>query len=294
MCEKKKENRNYIEDLLNENANAIEEQYRSYTIFQNVDAFDDSYCPPIIHHRNNEILKLSKMVFPLINDHQGLNLRILIYGDRGTGKTLTVKNVIPQLETSMRVRSLPMTICFINCFMTTATGVSIEILKSVSNIILRRGYGWREILGNIAQYLKENHRHLLLILDEIDLIIARDPEFAYALLKNDAPISVIGITSDIDRLKKNMIFDLFNQKIEFFPYLPYELTQIIRSRISIAVKRDITPSIIDDVIDTALSNTQNLRGILHTVFNYLINFDTQYSGSLAMKEINSNELMGAK
>ena len=299
MCEKNSENRNYIEDLLNENVNPIEEQYRSYTIFQNINAFDDSYCPPIVQFRNSEILKLSKLVFPLINDHVGLNLRILVHGERGSGKTLSLKNLIPQLETSIRIRSLPMHVCFINCFMTTATGVSIEILKSVSNINLRRGYGWREILCNIAQYLKENHRHLLLILDEIDLIIARDPEFAYALLKNDAPISIVGITSDIDRLKKTKILDLFNQKIEFTSYSQYELTQIIRSRCSIALKREcfpqiITQEIIDDVIDTALRNKQNLRGILHTVYNYLIDSETQYSSSIAMKEINSKESMEAK
>jgi len=238
------------------------------------------------------------MIFPLINNHDGLNLRILVHGERGSGKTLSLKNLLPQLETSIRIRSLPMNICYINCFMGTATGVSIEIFKAVSNIILRRGYGWREILGNIAQYLKENHRHLLIILDEIDLIIARDPEFAYALLKNDAPISVIGITSDIDRLKKLKVFDLFSQKIEFPPYSKYELTQIIQNRCSLAVKRenlseDITPDIIDDVVDTALRNKQNLRGILHTVFNYLVDFESQYSSSIAMKEI-CKELMGAK
>jgi len=283
---------------LNENINPIEEQFRSYTIFQNMNAFDDSYCPSIVQFRNTQILRLSKMIFPLINNHDGLNLRILVHGERGSGKTLSLKNLLPQLETSIRIRSLPMNICYINCFMGTATGVSIEIFKAVSNIILRRGYGWREILGNIAQYLKENHRHLLIILDEIDLIIARDPEFAYALLKNDAPISVIGITSDIDRLKKLKVFDLFSQKIEFPPYSKYELTQIIQNRCSLAVKRenlseDITPDIIDDVVDTALRNKQNLRGILHTVFNYLVDFESQYSSSIAMKEI-CKELMGAK
>ena len=83
------------------------------SLFSNKKALQTSYMPNKILHRDSEFEKVANILAPCLKGDRPSNL--FIYGKTGTGKTLTIKNVVSQLEEVSKKTDKPLRIIYINC-----------------------------------------------------------------------------------------------------------------------------------------------------------------------------------
>jgi len=93
-----------MEQLLNSNISSVQNIFYNYIqkqgVFKDKNALTSSFIPSNIQHRENEIKQLSLMIAPMLKGFQTSN--IFIYGKCGTGKTMSSRFVLNQLESASK------------------------------------------------------------------------------------------------------------------------------------------------------------------------------------------------
>lgn len=209
-----------------------------------------SYTPETVHHRDSEISKIANILAPAIKQQKPSNL--FVYGNTGTGKTLTVKHILTNLEETAKNKTIPLKIIYTNCKLkrvadteyrlvaqlTSALGVSIPPTGLPTDEVYRIFYGAVE---------KENGV-ILLVLDEVDQLIKKAGDgVLYNLtrineeLKN-SKISMIGISNDttfIENIDPRAKSSLSEEEILFPPYNALEIKNILKERAAKAFKENV-------------------------------------------------------
>ena len=83
------------------------------SLFTNKKALQTSFIPEKISHRDIEFEKVGNILAPCLRGERPSNL--FIYGKTGTGKTLTIRNIVNQLEEVSKKTDKPLKIIYINC-----------------------------------------------------------------------------------------------------------------------------------------------------------------------------------
>ncbi len=89
-----------------------------------------SYTPEIVYHRDTEINKIANILAPAIKQEKPSNL--FIYGNTGTGKTLTVKHVADNLEETAKNKKIPIKIIYINCKLKRVADTEYRLIAQLS------------------------------------------------------------------------------------------------------------------------------------------------------------------
>ena len=69
--------------------NFFENFLKKESLFKNKKALQSNYIPESIHHRDEQIDQIAKILAPTLKQDTPSNL--FVYGKTGTGKTLSVK-----------------------------------------------------------------------------------------------------------------------------------------------------------------------------------------------------------
>ena len=72
-----------------------------------------SYTPETVKHRDKEVKKVANILAPMLKQEKPSNL--FIYGNTGTGKTLTIKHVVENIEKVSKNKGIPLKIIYVNC-----------------------------------------------------------------------------------------------------------------------------------------------------------------------------------
>src|SRR5210317_1490447 len=72
-----------------------------------------NYTPETIPHRNDIIQTIAGILAPALRNEKPSNL--FLYGKTGTGKTLSVKHVINNLNEISERKKIPLRIFYLNC-----------------------------------------------------------------------------------------------------------------------------------------------------------------------------------
>ena len=91
----------------------FEEFLYKESLFVDRSILSSSYTPQNIYHRDNEINKIANILAPALKQEKPSNL--FIYGNTGTGKTLTVKHIIDNIEEVSRNKNIPLKTIYTNC-----------------------------------------------------------------------------------------------------------------------------------------------------------------------------------
>lgn len=191
-----------------------------------------------------------------INDH--VSASIYISGPPGTGKTVSLHSLF---VTDIVAKNF--TIVYVNCSM----------IKSARHVYSKIAEGLklgcsiqRECILAVEQYLKTNHKSILLVLDEIDQLSSKNQSILYKIYEwptiPKSKVIVIGIANSLDLTDRLLPLlktklSLQPELLNFPPYTKTELANIITHRLETAGVPEVLPT---NAIQLLAAKIASIRG----------------------------------
>lgn len=202
------------------------------TVFKNKDALSPHFIPESFPHREKEIESIMRVVSPALKGEKPRNL--FLYGKTGTGKTTCTKKVMNEFN-AMKRKAL---MSYINCRIYNSR---YRILfKLVSEFIpehAKTGFGLSFLYEKILDWIEEDGKHAIIVLDEIDTTKDLDNLVYTFTRSNDdlksGSLSMLGISNKIsfkDRLDPRSKSALYETEMVFHPYNSTQLQTILKQR----------------------------------------------------------------
>lgn len=185
------------------------------------EVFSQDFMPPAILHREAQMNSL-KLLFS-----KG-TANALLYGPPGTGKTTVAKYTAEQLSKIKKLSKL-----YINCWHLSTKSAIFNYINTQFGILApRRGVSKEEQFESFIQQFPKT-RDVFFILDEVDAL--KDGTLYDVLRLKEVyslKASVVGITNVPNFLAKldARARSSFSSVIEFPPYKPNELKDILKER----------------------------------------------------------------
>jgi cell division control protein 6 len=226
------------------NQNIFFQYTKNETVFKDKRVLTSSYFPEKIKHREKEIQTISSILAPVIKGYKPNNL--FVYGTVGTGKTVTVKFVINQLNDiskDMSKKQVNIKTIYINCKMKKVSDTEYrmlaQLLTDLGIEVPNTGLPTDHLYRKFFEKIDEKKQAIIITLDEIDVILKKIGDgFLYNLtranseLKNST-ISIIGITNNLsfkDTLDMRVKSSLGEEEIIFRPYDAVQMKDILTER----------------------------------------------------------------
>lgn len=223
----------------------FENLLKESSIFANRDALSPHYIPNNLLFREKQIDTIVRYLTPSLRGERGRNL--FIYGKTGTGKTSCMRYVIEKVK---EIPSVKAKISYVNCrIYNSRYRVLSKIVSDHLPSYAKRGYGIVDIYERIINWIEEDGKILIVVLDEIDVVKDLD-DLIYTLTRANSDIksggvTIVGISNKIsfkEELDPRSISTLYENEIVFPPYNSTELAAILRQRAAISFK----PGVIDE------------------------------------------------
>ena len=246
------------------------------------------FLPERLPHRDTQIQSLVDGLQPASRGQKADT--VFCFGPTGTGKTASVRFVVRELaEYAKNVKTL-----YLNGFQHGTRHAALAAMAAFFSVpVPRRGIGTDEILHSIQSRLLKLSFQAVLILDEADqwANAAEHQRLFYDLARaqelSGMKIAVVMISNDADllsRLEDRVRSSLGQTRIEFGPYAPGELKDILRERSAHAFR----PNALDaDAINVAAGIGAKNGGDCRIAIQSLLK-----AGRLAEKE-NAAKVTGA-
>ena len=214
------------------------------SIFKDESKLDMSYVPRDLPNREKQLKKLKNHFSGTLS--QGISRHVLLYGDIGTGKTVTAKRFCQMISADAKKSGKEIKWARVNCMDHLSPNTILSAVFEELNIrIPERGFSDEEMLDNLRRYLKSRSAHLILILDDVDAHFKKyGCRFIYSLtrfnegfkLKGYEGLSLILISHDnlLERFNPATISSFGHTKIEFNRYTCEELIEIVKQRVNLA------------------------------------------------------------
>lgn len=199
---------------------------KSTKVIKNPNIFDFNYIPKGVFIR-----KEAKVIMDSIVKFDGLKapFNLLIYGSRGSGKTVLLKYLMNYLKTKNKTPT-----AYINCRLNNTT------FKILSALLERNGRG----LGTheLYQALRKVHSRLVVILDEVDLLSDREKnrDILYFLSRSEKKYMVILLSNNpsfYNKIDLSTKSTLQLEKMHFRNYNAEEVYEILKSRCKEGLKQ---------------------------------------------------------
>lgn len=220
------------------------------TLFKDKYILQSNYSPENIPHRDKQIEQVASILAPSLLGQKTSNL--FIYGKTGSGKTLSVQHVANELSKRVRENGM-LRIEYINCKLKkvadTEYRILAELIKKLGGSVPATGLPTDQVYLKFLEILESNnHKLLILILDEIDQAVKKiSDEFLYNLTRlnselNNTQIIIVGISNDLrflDMIDQRVRSSLSEEEIVFPPYNALQLQDILRKRSEEAFKEGV-------------------------------------------------------
>jgi archaeal cell division control protein 6 len=200
----------------------------------------ESYLPTRLPHREHQIRQVAEILAPALQGEVPSNL--LIYGKIGTGKTA----VVAQVRKDMQRRTdghARVTFIDVNC---GNIDTPYSLLQTIGNSIatsesdrIPTGWSLDRVQSAMRQFMDDRNGTVVLILDEIDRLVARSGDGVLYTLSQintelkSARMVLVGISNDLrftNNLDARVRSRLNEEKILFPPYDAPQLQDILRDR----------------------------------------------------------------
>ena len=203
------------------------------------------WIPPALVGRDDELSDMAS-IFAQIENHD-TSCRAVVVGPVGSGKTVLTQRFADDIQRHLDGRRR-IVITHVNCRNhPTGSQVLQQIALSLDSRHPERGFSSGEIIQSIRRNLHTHESHLLLILDEVDVLVNRDSsDIIYKLLRIDeaqeqqGSITLILVSQNSTLLKlfEPAIISRLGQSnfIEMQPYDANTLTGIAAQRSDIACR----------------------------------------------------------
>lgn len=272
------------------------------SLFLNESVFDSSYIPDKLLHRENELILLSRVFLPLLKTTNAPSKKILVMGNIGVGKTVTLHVFGEMLRESATKRKINLKFLQINCrSLRTDYLVLKKILDPLVGNIPLRGLSPSELFNILLNYIEEKKCRLVLVLDEMDFLLKNKSDLIYSFTRlnehnfsKELHLSLIGVIkniTDLNHLDSASFSSLQSEIIRFQKYSSTQIFNILNERIKIGLKPGV---ISDDTIKTIASissRTGDIRQSFKMIRNavgFTMSQNLNYITPEAVRYANSN------
>lgn len=256
---------------------------RENPIFKDKKPLDHRYLPEKLVHRDNQIREIAKQWVDVLNDVTPSN--VTLYGKTGTGKTAASKFAREQLIEAADKENIFVKIEYMRCTdFTTEYQVIAELCNRLGRDVPNRGWTKAEVVKTFRSLFRTNtygkKLHLIVILDEIDILLEKDGDgILYTLTRTDN-VAVLSISNYLDfknLIKSRVTSSLNDKEIVFPPYGADQLSDILNERANLSFKDDVLDG---DVIPLCSAMAAKEEGDARYALDLLKN-----SGELAFDEL---------
>jgi archaeal cell division control protein 6 len=219
--------------------------FKESKIFADREVLSPHYLPDKLLFRDKQIDDIIKALTPPLKGERGRN--VFIYGPTGTGKTSCVKHVVDEVKKLPIVKAK---ISYVNCRVYNSRyRVLSKIVSDHLPFVAKRGFGLVEIYEKVINWIEEDGKVLLVVLDEIDLVKDLD-DLIYTLTRANSDlrsggITIVGIsnkTSFKEDLDPRSLSTLYEHELVFPLYNSTELAAIMRERADRGFKKGVIES----------------------------------------------------
>lgn len=259
------------------------------SLFQDKKTLQSNHTPEALLHREDQMHQIANVLAPSLKQEKASNL--FLYGKTGTGKTLTTKYTLIQLEEVAQKAKVPLKTIYINCKLKRSADTEYrliaELCRSFGKAIPPTGLPTQEVYDKFHKALKHHKTTTIIILDEIDQLVKKTGDnILYSLIRineeiKEGQLSVIGISNDltfIDNIDPRVRSSLSEEEIIFSPYNAFQLQNILKQRCKGAFKEDsLAPGVIEKCAAYAAREHGDARRALELI---------RVAGELAERENN--------
>ena len=232
---------NIFEDL------EIEESI-SPTIFKDKRPLDHRWLPEKLVHRDEQIRQIAKYWVDVLSGVTPSN--VTLYGKTGTGKTAASKFAREQLIDIARKKNVFVKVEYIRCTdYTTEYQVIAELCNRLGRDVPNRGWTKGEVVNTFRDIFKPDvfarKLHLIVILDEIDILLNKDGDGILYTLTRTGNVSVLCISNYLDfknLINSRVTSSLNDKEIVFPPYGADQLSDILAERAELSFNENILES----------------------------------------------------
>ncbi len=209
------------------------ELFKESEIFADREVLSPHYVPHNLLFRERQMGEIAKYLAPSLKGERGRNL--FIYGKTGTGKTTCVKSVLEKVKELAVVKAR---ISYVNCrIYNSRYRVLSKIASDHLPMYAKRGYGVVDIYEKVINWIEEDGKVLVVVLDEIDLVKDLD-DLIYTMTRVNSDIkgggiTIVGISNKIsfkEDLDPRSLSALYENELVFPPYNSTELASILKDR----------------------------------------------------------------
>ena len=231
-------------------ASFFEEFLYKESLFVDRSILSSSYAPQTIYHRDKEINKIANILAPALKQEKPSNL--FIYGNTGTGKTLTVKHIIDNIEEVSRNKNIPLKTIYTNCKLKRVADTEYRLISQLASFFGKTlpptGLPTDEIYKAFYDAVEKDKSIVLLVLDEIDQLIKKTGDGVFYNLTRineelkNSQITIVGISNNtlfIENIDPRVKSSLSEESILFAPYNALEMQKILKERTSKAFKENV-------------------------------------------------------
>ena len=229
----------------------IFDSFINNNLFKDKFVLQSNYSPESIPHRTAQIESVASILAPALRGERISNL--FVYGNTGTGKTLSIQHVKDRLLGKLRELGQDhLKFLYINCKLKkvadTEYRIVAELISRLGGRVPATGLPTDEVYSRFVDLIDSKKQMIIIILDEIDQAVKKiSDDFIYTLtrlnsgLKN-AQICLIGISNSLtfmDNLDPRVRSSLGEEEIVFSPYDALQLVDILNERAKKAFKEGV-------------------------------------------------------
>lgn len=228
----------------------FEEFLYKESLFIDKSVLSSSYVPETIKHRDKEIKKVANILAPALKRENPSNL--FIYGNTGTGKTLTIRHITDNMEEVSKNKNIPLKIIYVNCKLKRVADTEYRLIAQLATFFGKSlpstGLPTDEVYRVFYGALDKEEGVVLLVLDEVEQLIKRAGDnILYNLIRineelKNSQIAIVGISNNIrfmEDIDARVKSSLSEEDVFFFPYNALEIQEILKERASKAFKEDV-------------------------------------------------------
>ena len=240
----------------------ISEELSGPTVFKAIEKLDFDYVPAELPHRDEQLRKLVRIFGQILKSNISENA--FIKGNVGTGKTVMTKKFCMDFKKYSEDSGTALETVHVNCRRRNSdSSVLLKIVTHFQPSFPDRGFSVDEMLDSIRKHLSSRKCHLIVVLDEVDVLIKKSGSNLIYLLTRFNEESVSGANAiSLILISQLNVLDMLEQAalstfkrtniIELNKYSMKELVDILTQRIALAFKSNkVDTEAIDLIADIA-------------------------------------------
>jgi cell division control protein 6 len=238
------------------------------SIFKNEEPLSLEYLPSRLPHREQQLRFLAELFRSVIEKPGATSPRVLVTGDIGTGKTVLTQRFGTDIENTAKNMKLNLRYVHVNCreYRGSLFMILKHVIQKFTTQFPQRGFSSEELLHILLDYLEDKNLHVILALDEADILIRTEGStslYNLTRIQEERPgrpvrlslIVVFRELKSLEKLDRSTQSTLQRNIIRLDKYSSTQLESILRERIELSFREGtVSEEIISFIADIASAN----------------------------------------